>query len=135
MNFRSLEQPRLSILPLGMLGLSVGVLTGLLGTGGGVLLLPLLVYLVGQRTVKAAGTSLLLVWIASLAAVVLKGQAGQINYILLAALLTGALAGTYFGTKIGLRLAGPRIRIYFVFVVLAAMLMVAVRLYTMFFSF
>ena len=59
--FNSLEEPKLSVLPLVLIGLVIGLLTGLMGISG-VILLPVLVYLVGQRTVKAAGTCLLLVW-------------------------------------------------------------------------
>lgn len=44
-----------------LLGVSSGTLTGLLGIGGGVIMLPALIYQVGLHTHKAAGTSLLLV--------------------------------------------------------------------------
>src|SRR3989339_407693 len=63
MHFSSLEEPHVSAVLTILLGFGVGVLTGLLGIGGGVMLLPALVYLIGQRAIKAAGTSLLLVWI------------------------------------------------------------------------
>ncbi len=128
MHFSSLEQTGLSVPGLAGIGLFIGILTGLLGIGGGVTVLPALVYLAGQRTVKAAGTSLLLVWISSLAAVILKSGAGDISLLLMLVLLAGGIAGTAFGTKIGLKLAGPRIRLYFVYVVLAAILMVAYKI-------
>ena len=124
-NFPSLEQPSLSLPLLVGLGVAVGLLTGLLGVGGGVILLPALVYLVGQRAVKAAGTSLLLVWIASFIAVIQKGIGGEINLPLTVALLIGGLIGTSFGTKFGLKFEGPKIRLYFVYVVIAATLLVA----------
>jgi uncharacterized protein len=123
--FKSLEAPNLSLPLLVVFGFVVGLLTGLLGVGGGVILLPALVYLVGQRTVKAAGTSLLLVWAASLAAVVQKGLGGDIDVPLAVSLLIGGLLGTSFGTKIGLKIRGPKIRLYFVYVVIAAALIVA----------
>jgi uncharacterized protein len=126
--FHSLEEPHLSIPLLVIFGIVVGILTGLLGVGGGVILLPALVYLVGQRTVKAAGTSLLLVWIASLAAVIKKGADGDIDIFLALILLVGGFLGTSFGTKIGLKFEGPRIRIYFIYVVIAAALLVVYEL-------
>ncbi len=122
--FSSLEQPSLSLPLLVGLGIAVGLLTGLLGVGGGVILLPALVYLVGQRAVKAAGTSLLLVWIASFVAVIQKGIGGEIDPKLTIALLIGGLIGTSLGTKLGLKFEGPKIRIYFVYVVVAATLLV-----------
>ena len=122
--FSSLDQPSLSLPLLVGLGIAVGLLTGLLGVGGGVILLPALVYLVGQRAVKAAGTSLLLVWIASFVAVIQKGIGGEIDPKLTIALLIGGLIGTSLGTKLGLKFEGPKIRIYFVYVVVAATLLV-----------
>ena len=133
-NFPSLEQPRLSIVALGSLGLFVGFFTGLMGIGGGVILLPALIYLVGQRTAKAAGTSLLLVWIASCFAVILNWKANNINFFLWGSLVLGGLIGTYIGTKIGLKVAGPKLRLYFVYVVIAAILLVGYKILMLTFS-
>jgi uncharacterized membrane protein YfcA len=126
--FPSLNQPQLSVLMLFILGFCVGILTGLMGVGGGIVLLPALVFLVGQQTNKAVGTSLLLVWISSLVAVIHKTSAGQVSLLLLLFLLVGGLTGTALGTKIGLKLAGHKIRQYFIFVVIAAILMVGYKL-------
>ncbi len=131
LHFSSLEQPRLSVVALPILGTFVGILTGLMGIGGGVLLFPALVYLVGQRENKAVGTSLLLVWISSLVGVVRKSQAGDVSLLLFIFLLTGGLIGTFLGTRIGLKLAGPKIRLYFIYVVIAGILMVGYKLYVM----
>ena len=131
MHFPSLEQQKLSVVPLLLLGSCVGFLTGLMGIGGGVLLLPALVYLVGQRTTKAAGTSLLLVWISTFVAVVRKSGDGDVNLLLLAFLLVGGLAGTFLGTKIGLKLMGPKIRLYFACVLIAGVTMIGYKLYIM----
>ena len=131
LHFSSLEQPRLSVVTLPILGFFVGILTGLMGIGGGVLLLPALIYLVGQRANKAVGTSLLLVWISSLVGVIRKSEAGEVSLLLFVFLLVGGLAGILLGTKIGLKLAGHKIRLYFVYVVIAAVLMIGYKLYVM----
>jgi uncharacterized membrane protein YfcA len=131
LHFSSLEQPQLSVVTLPILGFFVGILTGLMGIGGGVLLLPALIYLVGQSPNKAVGTSLLLVWISSLVAVIRKSGAGEVSLLLLVFLLLGGLTGTFFGTKIGLKLAGHKIRLYFVYVVIAATMMTAYKLYVL----
>jgi len=117
--FGSLEEPELPVWPLVLMGLIVGVLTGLMGIGG-VIMLPALVYLAGQRTVKAAGTSLVLVWVSSLTAVILNTKDGNIDMCLLLTLITGGVAGAYFGTHVGLKITGPKLRFYFIFVVIAA---------------
>ena len=128
-HFASLEEPKLSLISLLFMGFVIGVLTGLMGIGGGVVLLPALIYLVGQRTSKAAGTSLVLVLISSLVAVMRKCAGGDIDIKLLLALLIGGIIGTFLGTKIGLKLSGPKIRLYFVYVVMAAVIMVGAKLY------
>ena len=128
MHFKSLEQPRMSVFALLILGFCVGILTGFMGVGGGVVLLPALVYLVGQRTSKAVGTSLLLVWISSLIAVIKKGAAGDVSVPLFIALLAGGIIGTFLGTNIGLKLAGPKIRLYFVCIIVVAAGLVAYKL-------
>lgn len=129
MYFPSLEESRLSVLSLLVLGFCIGILTGLMGIGGGVVILPALIYLVGQRTSKATGTSLLLVWITSLVAVIRKGTAGQISFSLFCVLLTGSIAGIIVGTKVGLKLSGPKIRLYFVYIVILAIVLVGYKLY------
>ena len=129
-HFPSLNQPEFSIPMLLVLGFGIGTLTGLMGIGG-VLLLPALIYLVGQQTNRAVGTSLLLVWISSLVGVVRKAGVGHIHLLLLLFLLVGGLTGTFIGTKIGLSLPGLKIRLYFIYVVIAAMLMVGYKLYVM----
>ena len=127
-HFKSLEQPRLSIVVLALLGLFTGFLTGLMGIGGGVVLLPALIYLVGQRMSKAAGTSLMLVWCSSLIAVIANVINQNIDGFLWITLVSGGLTGTFIGTKIGLKLAGPKLRLYFVYVVLASVVMVGYQI-------
>ena len=126
--FRSLERPMLSVPALVLMGILVGLLTGLLGVGGGVVLLPALVYLVGQRAIKAAGTSLLLVWIASLTGVIRMAGVNNISLVLFVILLAGGFTGTALGTRIGLALKGPKLRLYFIVVVVAAVILVAYEL-------
>jgi uncharacterized membrane protein YfcA len=127
-HFASLDQPRMSFAALVLLGLLTGFLTGLMGIGGGVVLLPALIYLVGLHTQKAAGTSLMLVWISSFIAVISHVINHNINWILWIALVTGGLLGTFLGTRIGLRVAGPKLRLYFVYVVIAAILLVGYKI-------
>lgn len=127
-HFSSLESPKLSILPVVGFGCAVGILTGLLGVGGGVIMLPALIYLIGQRTAKAVGTSLLLVWISSAIAVTGHIALGNVKLMLLASMLVGGIIGTHFGTYIGLKLAGHKIRFYFVCIVIFAIALVTFEL-------
>ncbi|MDD5457993.1 MAG: sulfite exporter TauE/SafE family protein, partial [Phycisphaerae bacterium] len=94
-HFDSLDEPRISTLPIEILGLSAGILTGLLGIGGGIVVIPALIYLVGQRASKAVGTSLLLVWISSLAGVSLHLLDHNIKWLLLAGMAAGSTGGVW----------------------------------------
>jgi hypothetical protein len=133
-HFDSLDIPRLSIIPVITLGLIIGIATGLLGIGGGVLLLPALIYLIGQKTSKAAGTSLLLVSISSLIAVALNFKGGNISIKLWAVMVTSGLIGTNIGTHIGLNTKDNKLKKYFAYVVLTAVIIIAYKLYSITFG-
>jgi hypothetical protein len=107
------------------MGIIIGCLTGLLGIGGGVVALPTLIYLIGQPPNKAVGTSLLMVWISSLTGVIYKGGAGDICIELWIAMMIGGLTGAVLGTHIGLKLSSEKLRMSFVYVVLAAMAIIS----------
>ncbi len=131
MYFLTIENSRISVLPLVILGCAIGVLTGLMGVGGGILMLPVLIYIVGQHPKKAAGTSLLVVWIASLIGTVHKGYLGHIAITLWMAMIIGGIAGVWLGTRIGLGISGPKLRVSFVYVVIGAVLLVGYQIYTL----
>lgn len=80
-----------------LLGLAVGVSSGLFGIGGGIIILPALVYLLGYKTRIAVGTSLLAVILPSIVGVISYALESNVN-LLMAALLA---AGSIFGAPIG----------------------------------
>jgi len=113
-------------------GLMVGFLSGLLGIGGSVIMMPVLFYLVGQKTKSATQTCLMLAFVAGACATINHAVLGNIDYALATSLLLGAFLGTKIGTVIRGRITGRSIRRYFTFVVLAAVLIVIYKLYIMF---
>ncbi len=133
MEFPLLEKPRLPLIMLLLLAIVTGVLQGFLGIGGGILWLPVLVYLVGHRIIRAAGTSLVVVWISALFASSAHITQGNINVLLLAVMVVGGLLGVHYGTKLGLKLAGPKLRLYFIYVLIVAIAIIAYELFTMIF--
>jgi uncharacterized protein len=126
--FDSLEHKKHPLIPLVLLGVPIGMLTGLLGLGGGIVMLPALNYLVGQRAVKAAGTSLLIVWLSVLVATITNLAAGNIDIPLAAILTIFGIVGTYYGTELGLKIEGPRLRLHFVGIILAAAALIAAKI-------
>lgn len=127
-DFPSLDRPRLSIPVMAYFGLLLGFMTGLLGIGGGVILLPALLYLVGMRTHRATATSLVMVWLTSFVATLTQTLAGNTDLTLAIPLLLGGSLGLQLGCTIAGKLGGGKLRRYFSFVVLAAMALVAARL-------
>ncbi len=121
----------LSIPMLVTLGLIVGVFTGLLGIGGGVIVLPILIYWVGQDPKQAAGTSLVMVLIASSVGVVHKIWAGDVSLSLWLVMILAGLFGTRIGTTLGLDIASEKLKVSFLFVVLMALAIVSWTLLNM----
>lgn len=126
--FPSLGDAQLSIPVMSYVGLALGFLTGLLGVGGGVIIVPTLVYLAGMHTHRAAATSLAMVWLSSLVATITHASAGHVDLLLAVPLLTGGSVGVQLGVALCRRLAGRQLRRHFAFVVLAAALIVATKL-------
>lgn len=91
-----------AILPF-MIGTGVGVLSAILGVGGGFVLIPIMIYLLGMPTATVIGTSLMQVFFVAVNATLLQAWHNQTVDIILAALLIG---GAVIGTPIGTRLAG-----------------------------
>jgi hypothetical protein len=108
-----------------LLGLGVGLLVGLMGIGGGVVLVPALVYLLGFDQHLAQGTSLLLqlppIGLGALYMYWKKGQV-QLRAGLLCA--AGFLLGGYFGSRIALEMPSRHLRATFgLFLMFAAVML------------
>lgn len=117
---------------LTLLGLVMGFLGGLLGIGGGVIMMPVLFYLIGQETQFAALTSTRLVFATSLFSTAMHASYHNINYVLVVFLVIGAFSGAKAGVALQAKLSGKSIRKYFAFVVLAAVIMVSCKLISIF---
>jgi hypothetical protein len=113
-------------------GLLMGIPQALLGIGGGVLLLPILVYLIGLSTHAAVGTSLLVVFAGSVWGVLRHAMNFNISLPLVGALLVGSTFGSQLGAVVTTRLSAHRLRKYFSFVVGAAVLILVWKMAGMF---
>ena len=108
-----------------LLGLAVGVLVGLLGIGGGVVLVPAMVYLLGMDQHLAQGTSLFIllppIGLGALREYWKKGQVDLRAGILCA---LGMLLGAYGGSLVALPMASRHLKGMFgCFLVLSAILL------------
>jgi len=90
---------------MALIGLAAGVLSGLFGIGGGVIIVPLLVLVLGFTAQQAAGTSLAALLLpVGLFGALQYWQAGQVNILHAAMLALGLLLGAYLGARLGLSL-------------------------------
>jgi uncharacterized membrane protein YfcA len=93
---------KLEVIPLIMRGLAIGLLTGLIGAGGGFLIVPALVYYAGLPMKKAVGTSLLLIGVNSLIgfATSLSTIQADFDWVLLSVFLGLGIIGTFIGASL-----------------------------------
>jgi len=94
-----------TIIMLIIVGLLAGVLSGLVGLGGGVIIVPALIFLLGFSQHQAQGTSLgILLLPAGIFAVLNYYKQGYIDIKVVLLLFVGFLAGGWLGSKISLNL-------------------------------
>jgi len=102
-------------------GVTVGVLTGVVGVGGGFLIVPALVLLSGLSMKEAVGTSLSIVALKSFAGFAGYAGAVEIDYMLMANFTVIAIVGSFIGSHISHRLPSALLQRGFgVFLVLVA---------------
>ncbi len=77
-------------------GLAVGILSALLGIGGGVLLVPALVFIWSCEMHIAVGTSLVVIVLCSVAGAIRHFSFGNVDLPLAAAIAVGAIVGSFF---------------------------------------
>lgn len=105
-------------------GLAAGLLSGLLGVGGGIVLVPLLVLVLKWEQKKAQATALVLVSMAALAGVVGYALSGNVAVVPALFILVGGLVGAWVGAIVVQRVQSYVLQVAFGLVMMAA----AVRL-------
>jgi len=100
-------------------GLFVGIITGLLGIGGGFLIVPALYLLVSLPVKKAIGTALLIITINSLFSFLSSYGSTEIEWHLLMKFSMGAVLGIIIGTRLSQRIPGDYLKKTFGWVILS----------------
>lgn len=106
------------LLPV-VLGVFVGSLGGLVGIGGGVVLVPILLYIFKVPMHTAAGTSLSIVLPMSLIGAISHMQRGNVDVRLWIFLSIGSMVGAWLGAHLGGMLPGLTLKKIFAFILLA----------------
>ena len=99
-------------------GFGLGFLTGFLGVGGGFLIVPVLVFVLGLSMRAAIATSLFVIALNSASSLTAHALDAAIDWIVVVAFVAGGIAGNVAGLAIGKRLAQQQLkRVFAVFVV------------------
>jgi hypothetical protein len=104
-------------------GLATGVLTGFFGVGGGFVIVPALVLLLGLPITLAVGTSLLVIALTSGAALASHLASGSIDWTIAVAFTGAAIAGALAGRRLGATVSAERLGHLF------ALLLVAIAVF------
>ena len=100
-------------------GAGVGLLTGILGVGGGFLIVPALVMLVGLPMQAAVGTSLIVIAMNSLAGLAGHLTSEPFNVMLTLVFTLAGLAGTFAGAQLSKHLPAQKLQKAFAWFVIA----------------
>jgi uncharacterized membrane protein YfcA len=96
------------------IGVVAGVLSGIFGIGGGVVIVPALIYLAGFRQHQATGTSLaVLLPPIGIAAAYEYYRHGNVDIRAAGIIAAGVLVGGWLGAVVANRVAGPYLRLAF----------------------
>ena len=101
----------ISIIPPIFIGFVVGVLSSIMGVGGGFILVPAMIYILGMPTQVVIGTSLLqIVFVTSVSTIMHSYINQTVDVVLSSLLLIGAVIGAQIGTRVMVKLKGEQIR-------------------------
>lgn len=104
--------------PLG-LGVVVGVLTVIMGIGGGFIMVPAMLYLLGMSASSVVGTSLFQIIFVTAAATLLHATSSKsVDIVLALLLLVGGVAGAQLGVQAAQKLSPEKLRLALALIVL-----------------
>jgi len=108
-----------------LLGVFTGILTMLMGIGGGFVLVPAMLYILGMSAASVVGTSLFQILFVTMATTMMHALTTHaVDLVLAALLLLGSVSGAQLGAKLAGRVSPVRLRL----VLAAIVLLVALRM-------
>lgn len=110
----------ISVIPPLVVGVLVGVLAAIMGVGGGFIMVPAMIYLLGMPTKVVVGTSLFqIIFVAGFATLMHATTSYIVDMVLALFLLIGGVFGAQIGSQIGTKLKAEQLRILLAIMVLA----------------
>ncbi len=110
----------ISVVPPLLVGALVGLLAAIMGVGGGFIMVPAMIYLLGMPTKVVIGTSLFqIIFVTAFTTLMHATLNHTVDMVLAVVLLLGGVVGAQFGTNLGARLKAEQLRILLAILVLA----------------
>ncbi len=110
----------ISVIPPVIVGVLVGVLAAIMGVGGGFIMVPAMIYLLGMPTKVVVGTSLFqIIFVTAFTTLMHATTNYTVDMGLAVLLLIGGVIGAQIGARIGVKLKAEQLRILLAIMVLA----------------
>jgi uncharacterized membrane protein YfcA len=112
-----------------LLGFAAGMLTVLLGVGGGFVLVPAMIYILGMSAQVVVGTSLLQILAVTAATTLIHATTTKsVDIVLAALLLLGSVIGAQLGARLAQKAKPELLRMFLAIIILAVALRMAIGL-------
>ena len=122
----------ISVIPPFLVGVAVGILAAIMGVGGGFIMVPAMIYLLGMPTKVVVGTSLFqIIFVTAFTTMLHATTNFTVDVALAVLLLVGGVVGAQIGTSIGTRMKAEQLRILLALMVLAVCFKLALDLLIM----
>jgi len=119
----------ISVIPPVMVGMFVGLLAAIMGVGGGFIMVPAMIYLLGMPTKVVIGTSLFqIIFVTGFTTLLHATTNYTVDIVLAFLLILGGVIGAQIGTRIGVKLKAEQLRILLSVLVLAVCIQLALDL-------
>jgi len=119
----------ISVFPPLMIGALVGFLSAIMGVGGGFIMVPAMIYLLGMPTKVVVGTSLFqIIFVTAYTTLMHALNHHTVDMLLAVLLIVGGVIGAQLGTQLGLRLKAEQLRILLSLLVLGVAAKIALDL-------
>ncbi|MDL2399221.1 sulfite exporter TauE/SafE family protein [Rhizobium mayense] len=119
----------LSVIPVIVLGFAIGILTSVMGVGGGFIMVPAMIYLLRIPTNVVVGTSLFqIIFVTAYTTIVQAATNYSVDIVLAFLLMVAGVVGAQYGVRVGQKLRGEQLRALLGLLVLAVGLRLAIAL-------
>ena len=109
----------ISVIPPFLVGILVGILAAIMGVGGGFIMVPAMIYLLGMPTKVVVGTSLFqIIFVTAFTTMLHATTNYTVDIVLAVLLLVGGVIGAQIGTRIGVKMKAEQLRILLALMVL-----------------